>query len=428
MRKEYLPIGVISLALVGALGIAGTRLEQRAAAQGQAKVQAPLLEVDPFWPKPLPNRWVLGALSGVWVDKQDHIWILNRADTTATAQLGLDTKDGWCCATAPYVMEFDQAGNLLRHWGGPGNGYDWPAIAHGIAIDSTGNVWVGGGTGGDSQLLKFTADGKFLMQVGKKNVHQAGTAPAPAPRFGGAGRGTVPVFKADSQDMQNFGGPTKIVVDAKTNEAFISDGFVNHRVAVIDADSGAIKRFWGAYGNKPDDAVLATAEARAANDKAGRPPSQQFLDPVHCVAVSNDDLVYVCDRASNRVQVFSKDGKFVKEGFFTKETLAGGSVWDIAFSADPQQKYLYVADGTNQVVYVALRDTLELQTMFGEGGRQVGEFAPLHSIATDSKGNVYTAEGQDTFGNWAGHRLQKFIYKGVGMVSRDQGVLWKVAQ
>jgi DNA-binding beta-propeller fold protein YncE len=208
----------------------------------------------------------------------------------------------------------------------------------------------------------------------------------------------------------------KIFVDSKTNEAYIADGYLNKRVAVIDADTGKFKRYWGAYGNKPDDTNLGRYNPDA-------PPAQQFRTPVHCAELSNDNLLYACDRVNNRIQVFQRDGKFVKEQFIAKRSLADGSVWDIAFSKDPQQKYIYVADGRNQKVYILLRDTLEILTSFGDGGRQPGQFYGVHSIATDSKGNIYTTE------TYEGRRLQKFVYKGLAPVTRqDQGVVWPAAK
>jgi DNA-binding beta-propeller fold protein YncE len=204
----------------------------------------------------------------------------------------------------------------------------------------------------------------------------------------------------------------KIFIDPKANEAYIADGYLNKRVAVIDADTGKFKRYWGAYGNKPDDANLGRYNPDA-------PPAQQFRNPVHCADLSNDRLLYVCDRVNDRLQVFQPDGKFVKEQFIAKRSLADGSVWDIAFSKDPQQKYLYVADGRNQKVYILLRESLEILTSFGDGGRQPGQFYGVHSIATDSKGNIYTTE------TYEGRRLQKFVYKGLAPVTKqDQGTVW----
>jgi DNA-binding beta-propeller fold protein YncE len=304
------------------------------------------------------------------------------------------------------VLEFDQAGNLLRHWGGPGQGYEWPDSNHGIFIDYKGNVWIGGNGGPDSQILKFTKDGKFLMQVGKKGARRKAGAAA------GGNEGDVAGFAGNSNDPVSFGRVAKIFVDPKENEAYIADGYLNKRVAVIDADTGKMKRWWGAYGNKPDDAPLA-----AYNPSA--PPAQQFRNPVHCADMSVDRMIYVCDRAGDRLQVFTPQGKFVKEGFYEKNTLNSGSVWDIAFSKDPEQKYIFMTDGVNEKVKIIERQTLRELTTFGDGGRQPGQFYGVHSIAIDSKGNLYTTE------TYEGKRLQRFILKGLAPVTRmDQGVPW----
>jgi len=381
------------LALAGgisALGLSQALLQRSAEAQGSTVI-APMFEVDPLWPKPLPNNWLLGWTIGVWVDDEENVWIIHRgASGLHNNERGaeLNPPIAECCRTAPPILVFDPEGNLLRSWGGPGPGYEWPQSNHGIHVDYKGNVWIGGNGEKDAQILKFTKDGKFLMQVGA---------------FGkGAG----------SNDPENFGRPAKIWVDPKTNEAYVADGYRNKRVAVLDADSGKMKRYWGAYGNKPDDTPLAAYDPSA-------PPSQQFRNPVHCVERSNDGLVYVCDRQHDRVQVFRPDGTFVKEAFYAKRTLGSGSAWDIAFSRDPQQRFMFLADGQNNRVRIIVRETLEEITAFGDGGRQPGQFYGVHSIATDSKGNLYTTE------TYEGKRLQKFVYKGVGSVPRGyEGVLW----
>jgi hypothetical protein len=187
-------------------------------AQGQT-VQAPIFEVDPLWPKALPNHWLLGMTIGIWVDDQDHVWIVHRgASTLHPNELALDLKNGECCTSAPPVLEFDPTGKLVRAWGGPNAGYQWPDSNHGIHVDYKGNVWIGGNGEKDSQILKFTKDGKFLMQIGKSG--------------GNAG----------SNDLENFGRVAKIWVDPKTNEAYVADGYKNKRIAVLDADTGKMKR------------------------------------------------------------------------------------------------------------------------------------------------------------------------------------------
>ena len=388
MKRKNIYIGASFLSLLAALFIGQRALEKMTSVQGKAVVMAPRFEVDPLWPKPLSNNWYIGMSIGVGIDAQDHVWIVHRPDTLSANEAAADQKTGACCSKAPPVLEFDQTGALIGHWGGPGQGYEWPESNHGITIDHKGNVWIGGNGANDAHILKFTQDGKFLAQYGHKGK------------------------TAGSNDTENFGRVAKIFVDPKTNEAYIADGYLNKRVAVIDADTGKFKRYWGAYGNKPDDANLGRYDPDA-------PPAQQFRTPVHCAELSKDGLVYACDRVNDRVQVFQRDGKFVKETFIAKRSLADGSVWDIAFSKDPQQKYLYVADGRNQKIYILLRETMEILTSFGDGGRQPGQFYGVHSIATDSKGNIYTTE------TYEGRRLQKFVYKGLAPVTKqDQGTVW----
>jgi DNA-binding beta-propeller fold protein YncE len=378
-----------SLAVV----IGGLALSQRSlsAAIDRQPVQAPAFEVDPLWPKPLPNHWLLGMTIGVGVDARDHVFIVHRGNATLNQRTegGGDAKPpmGECCIAAPPVLEFDPEGNLVNAWGGPGDGYTWPASNHGIAIDPRDNVWIGGNGDGDSHILKFTHEGKFVMQIG------------------------VPGRATNSNSMDAFGRVAKISFDPGASEAYIADGYGNKRVAVLDITTGAIKRYWGAYGNKPDDTPLGRYTPEA-------PLAQQFRNPVHCAEPSNDGLVYVCDRANDRIQVFKKDGAFVKEARVYPNTLGDGSVWDIAFSKDAAQKYIFLADGRNERVYVMDRQSLDILTMFGDGGRQPGQFFAVHSIATDSKGNIYTTE------TYEGKRLQKFAYRGMRPVARNQGVVW----
>jgi DNA-binding beta-propeller fold protein YncE len=375
MSMRRLLVGAGFAAALLALGALEISLER--AASAQAAVQAPRFEVDPFWPKPLPNNWVLGETIGLGLDAQDHVWIVHRQNRVAA-------NEG---TGAPWVLEFDPAGNLVGHWGGPGEGYDWPKSNHGIFIDYKDNVWIGGNDATDAHILKFTRSGKLLMQLGH------------------------PGQSKGSNDTENFGRVAKIFVDPKANEAYIADGYGNRRVAVLDADTGKFKRYWGAYGHKPDDTNIG-----AYNPDA--PLAQQFRTPVHCADLSNDGLLYVCDRPNDRLQVFKPDGTFVKEKVIAKKTLGDGSVWDVAFSRDPEQKYMYMADGKNEKIYVMDRQSLEILTSFGDGGRQPGQFFGVHSIATDSKGNLYTTE------TYQGRRLQKFVYKGIGPVKKDQGTVW----
>jgi DNA-binding beta-propeller fold protein YncE len=403
MAPRHQLTGAVFFLLLTTLGIGQWSIERTLDAQGRGGVQAPRFEVDPMWPRPMPNHWLLGNAIGVWVDDQDHVWIVHRgSDTLANNEKGLELKSAeFCCAGAPPVLEFDTQGNLVRHWGGPGSGYDWPASNHGIFVDHAGNVWIGGNGPGDSHVVKFTKDGKFLAQYGKPNARLSGTSQG------------KPSFARNSNDPDSFGRVAKIFVDPKANEAYLADGYFNRRVAVLDASTGKMKRYWGAYGSKPDDAVDTGPYNPAA------PVAKQFGNPVHCADLSNDGFVYVCDRINDRLQVFKADGSFVKEIFLAKNTKLSGSVWDVAFSRDREQRYLYVADGINNRIYVLNRSTLDVLTTFGDGGRQPSQFYGLHSIATDSRGNIYTTE------TWEGKRLQKFTYRGMAPVTTmHQGTVW----
>jgi DNA-binding beta-propeller fold protein YncE len=356
-----------------------------------AQRQAPSFVVDPGWPNPLPNRWLIGAVAGVAVDSNNHVWIVHRPSTLQPNE----TRSIW--RAAPPVLEFDPQGAVVAAWGGPGAGYEWPDLEHGIYVDDDGHVWLGGGGEKDAQILKFSRQGKFLMQIGRK----------------GSGGG--------SNDPDNLGGAANMTVDRAANELYVADGYVNHRVVVFDATTGAYKRHWGAYGNKPDDGYFTRAgerlpspfsgavqhENKPSNYEPDGPPAPQFRI-VHAVRISRDGLVYVCDRTNDRIQVFRKDGTFVKEAFVARQTLGSGSVWDIAFSPDAAQTYLLVPDGTNQQVWVLERDTLQVISAFGHAGRWAGQFYGAHNIAADSSGNLYIAE------TYEGKRVQKFVYKGLG--------------
>ena len=328
----------------------------------------PRFRVDPFWASELPNNWILGQVSGVAVDAQDHVWILHRPRTLDARQRG---EDGMCCVPAPPVIELSPEGEVLRSWGGPGDGFEWPENEHGIHVDHQGHVWIGGNGASDAHLLKFTSDGEFLLQIGE------------AGQSGG------------SNDPDNLGRAAAIEVDAETNEVYVADGYGNRRVVVYDADTGAYKRHWGAYGERPDDRELPAYDPDAE-------PLDQFRSPVHGAAISNDGLVYVADRTNNRLQVFQKDGQFVTEAFVRPETLGSGSVSGVTLSRDPDQRWLFIPDGTNNVVWILDRASLTVVDRFGRLGKNAGQFYRLHNLAIDSRGNLYTTEVN------VGQRFQKF--------------------
>ena len=332
---------------------------------------APRFVVDPFWPKPLPNNWLLGQVAGIAVDAEDHIWIIQRPASLTEDEAGAaqDPPRSNCCVPAPPVIEFDSEGNVLRAWGGPNAGYDWPENEHGIFVDYKGNVWIAGNGDNDHQVLKFSQDGEFLLQIG-----QAG-------------------MTGGSNDTELLGNPADTEVDPETNEVYVADGYLNKRVIVFDADTGEYKRHWGAFGEPP-------------SDDPNAPEGSQFGNPVHCVRITDDGLVYVCDRANNRVQVFEKDGTFVKEFEIEPDTLGNGSTWDVDVSSDHRQRFLYNADGENNYVWILKRANDQILTTFGRNGRYAGQFHWVHNLVVDSRGNIYTAE-VDT-----GKRVQKFRIRG----------------
>jgi DNA-binding beta-propeller fold protein YncE len=349
----------------------------------------PAFEFDPGWPKPLPNNWVLGPIGGIHVDARDAIWIAHRGNTTPIDKGTI---------SAPAVVVFDTAGGVTKAWGGPdplrpgktADGYDWPR-EHGIFVDGGGNVWLGceGGafdrvTGPENcgSVTKMTADGRVLWQRGRT----------------GETKGNA--------DTDNFNSPTGIVVDDAAGEAFISDGYRNQRIAVVDAKTGAFKRMWGPYGQAPQDIPRnkLNGGTRGTREPEGY---KTFGDAVHCIEMSRDGLLYVCDRGNNRIHVYRKDGTFVKEGSVAPTTGRMGSVFDIAFSPDAPQQFLYVADGANSRVHIVRRADLQVLGSFGKEGRNAGEFGLLHVIASDSRGHLYIAE------TGAGARLFRFTYTGM---------------
>ena len=338
----------------------------------EALAHIPQFQVDPFWPKPLPNNWIVGQVAGVHVDSDDHIWIVHRPSSLSARETAAtdDPPGSKCCYPAPPVLEFDQSGNLLRSWGGPGRGYDWPRSEHGIHL-ADGFVWLAGNGEGDNQLLKFTPDGEFVMQIGE------------------------PDQNTGSDDTENLGRPADMFVDVAAREIYVADGYGNRRVVVFDSRTGDYKRHWGAYGNGPHDDPMPPYDP-------ANPPSDQFGSPVHCVQLSRDGLVYVCDRANDRYQVFQKDGTFVSEAFFEPATLVNGSVYDLVFSLDANQTFIFMVDGFNNEMRIVDRDTEETLARIGRPGRWAGQFHVVHDIAIDSEGNLYTTEVN------TGQRVQKF--------------------
>ena len=335
---------------------------------------APSYEIDPYWPQELPADWLLGNVVGVATDSQDNVWIIHRPDSQRGAE------------GTPPVIAFDPAGQVIQAWGGPGEGYEWGTQTHGIYVDHRDQVWVGFGGGlpyditsrattDNAHVLKFTREGDFLLQIGD------------------FGRGT-----AGSGSTRFLGQPTDLFVDPAADEVYVSDGYTNRRVIVFDASTGEHRRHWGAYGNEAEDAPLPAFNRTS--------PLRQQFDTPHCVGLSADRLVYVCDRGNERLQVFRPDGTFVAESMIAaplRDGSVGGTPWDLAFSRDPDQRLLFVADGRRHAVHTLRRDTLEVIATTGRRGRWAGQFESPHSLAVDSRGNLYVGETLD------GRRVQKFM-------------------
>jgi DNA-binding beta-propeller fold protein YncE len=358
---------------------------------GEAGV--PQFEKDPSWPK-VPAKYRMGFGSAVTGDSDGNVWVLSRPKTLANPRsTSADTKS----TPAPPVIEFDQAGNFIQGWGGEsGPGYQWPSNEHGLTVDSNGFVWIVGNADGktnnpanlpnDNQVLKFTKAGKFVMAIGKSG-------------------------QTGSNKTEVLRGAAGLYYYAKTGELFVADGYGNSRVMVYDGDTGKFKRMWGAYGNKPLDEEDRPPRAKliAIPWLAVSEVLQQFGSPVHDVKVSDDGLVYVCDRGNKRVQVFTLEGKFIAEQFVGLDSKYGLQARGAAFS--PDQRFLYL--GGTPVVYILNRKTLEVLGSFstGEGSQ---EHPPGHQIGADSKGNVYVVQAELTGadGKSGGTGAYKFVFKG----------------
>lgn len=339
---------------------------------------------DPNWPSPLPSNWALGGITGIFVDRNDHIWVLNRPrdldETNNYATLSPPAAE--CCVAAPAVLEFDTDGKLLRAWGKPGLVPGWPKSEHTIFTDRAGNVYIAGSNPGDT-IMKFTADGEFISEFGHRGPE-------------------VPIqgLKQDNQQTDLLvRGVAAATLDEDAHELYIADGYLNKRVLVFDSDNGKFRRGWGAYGKSLSE-IDNNSQPEVGPE--GTPGATDFRPPVHCVSRSKDGLIYVCDRGGNRIQVFTKEGKFQKEFYVSRSTRMRGTVGSVEFSADPEQKTIFVADIMNMVVWQIDRQTGEVVQKIGHFGREGGAFSFLHVAAVDSKGNIFAGEVA------TGRRIQKF--------------------
>jgi hypothetical protein len=336
----------------------------------EGAAHGPRFQADPFWLKPLPHQWILGQVAGIATDSNDHVWIVHRPRSLSVDELGLAKGNAKCCVAAPAVIEFDTDGRVVQAWGGAGAGYDWFENEHGIYVAPNGDVWLAGNGKTDRHLLKFSKGGKFLLQIGKPGPTQ------------------------DSNDPENLGRPAHMDLDVASNELFVADGYQNRRVVVFDATSGAYKRHWGAYGQKPIDGAFARFN----------PQAPQFGNPVHCARLMKNGQLAVCDRAHNRLQFFSKQGQFINQLEVDVKTLDNttgwGSVYDVV--EDAQSLHWFVADGTNNEIKIISQQSRQVIGTVGRSGRNAGDFHVLHNIAIDSRGNLFTSEVDN------GKRVQKF--------------------
>jgi len=392
MMARAVAFAALLTGLAGGLGSASAQNGKR------ESIEIPTFQFDAAWPKPLPNHWNTGNIGAMVIDSRDHVWIAHRpATTTSLSENYALTGEGECCSPAPPILEFDPDGNLVQSWGpihdregkllgkqvwGPIPDVVWPLSEHGIFVDDK-YVYVDSNSP-PSQLLKFTRDGKFVKRFGKEEAKS-------------------------SNDTENLAGPTQMFVDPKTNELYVADGYRNRRVIVFDAETGAYKRHWGAYGHKPPDGPLGGNPVEGAYQPGMK--SQNFAT-VHCVIESKDGLIYVCDRVNDRIQVFKPDGTFVKEGWVGANAKGFGAVHALGLS--PDQRFLYVADGANKKMWIVRRDDLKVIGSFSSGGRMGGQVMIAHTLAVDSKGNVYVGETIDN------NRVQRWKFTGMRSMMATQ--------
>jgi DNA-binding beta-propeller fold protein YncE len=362
----------------------------------QADSGIPKFALDQNWPKPLPNHWQIGAADGLFVDQHDLVWVANQSNKLGGYDLALEKGQGKCCNMAPQIIAFDRAGNVVKSWNvsaGPGacQGYRCFDAVHDVYVDHKDNVWIAGHGDGDTHVVKFDYNGKFLLQIGGSQEKEC----------------------CGNQDKENLGGGTGIAVWPATNEVFVTDGYVNRRVIVFDADTGKFKRMWGAYGHEPPVSVLSTkvlpGEDTPKVVMATPDPVRKFegegpkeWSTVHGIAITPDGVVWIADRNGNRIQQFKIDGTFIREAFVSRETTApAGTVYNFSFS--PDLKYVYVPDGSNKQVHILERESLkEVGTIGNCGGQMPGCFNHLHVASVDSAGNVYTGEAA------SGARVQRW--------------------
>ena len=382
--------------LAAVLACSGASAQQQAVDENGA----PQFRVDPFWPKPLPNRWSMQQVTGIYVDHLDHIWFLNRANGAEGDEIGGgdDPPRLDCCVLGPELIELDQEGNVVNAWGGRGYHPKWPTALQTVIVDRDDYVWVAGTAPQDS-ILKFTRGGELVWDFDHRPP-----------------RGSE--LEEDNEQTDVLGSKGRFQLDQDAREIYI----INFkRVLVYDMDTGDFKRGWGGHGMPLSEV---TNEPIPPYDWDGGPPPEepQFVPDLHFVEISNDGLVYVGERGQNRIQVFEKDGTWLKDYYVAawtpgqrqgigqcagvsarKELAPCGTMYKLAISKDPEQKYLYVADGTNNRVWIVDRQSGATLGSFGGNGRYAGQLHWINAIAIDSNGNIYTGEVEQA------KRIQKFV-------------------
>ncbi len=379
MAALALSVGVASLFLYGVIG-----------AQAQT---APRYKFDPDWPKPLPNKWKMGGVTGLAVDKDDNVWVLNRPNDTLDIEghAGLNPPTADCCIRPPAMVHIDKNGNVIGSFDAP--------QGHGMDVDSQGFVYIGQNT-----VRKY--DPKTGMMV-----KEVARAPEPQPQGGGArGRGADPAAQAAAvaafrakyppTTPMIVGQIEEIRLDEPAREMYVADSYLGGRVMVFDIDTFAFKRGWGAYG-KPLSQISINDADHAYTPNGPMP--KEFRGHL-TLNFSNDGLVYAADRNANRIHVTDKQGKYMnKEFVLAPSTGEGGSTGGVAFSPDKAQRLLFISDLTNNHIWFLNRADGKVLGQMGSMGENGGQWFGLHMIAVDSKGNIYTGEV------FNGERVQRFI-------------------
>jgi hypothetical protein len=402
----YVSLSGMILAAASLLALVGFSMSGLEAAKKAPKVKggqavdangAPMFRVDAFWPKPLPNRWSMQQVTGLWVDdKTGHVWFLNRAAAADGDEIGGGDNPPriLCCVRGPEAIEVDQDGNVVSSFGGPGYADDkWPKNLQTIIVDRDENVWISG-TGAQDSILKFSHDGKLLWDFGHR------------PPQGG---------KETNQNTDWMVSKGRFNLDQDAREIYIIN---QKRVVVYDMDTGAFKRGWGGHGMPLSEI---TNDPIPSYKFTGAPPPDEknFVPDLHFAEIDKDGLVYVGERGQDRISIYTKQGKWVKDYYVAPNTPSQraqdcgglaltklppcGTTYKMVFSKDPEQKYMYVADGTNNVVWILDHATGKTLGNFGRNGKYAGQFHWINAIGTDKQGNIYTGEVEQA------KRIQKFV-------------------